>query len=149
MKSTFSRLLQTRKNILALYVKHEEKAFTIPTGFKNHLYWNLAHCVVTQQILCYRLSNNTMLVENEFVEKYKKGTVPTSEVVSALEVSKTKELLFTTLEQLEKDHQLGVFSNFNAYSTSYGLQLNSFEDAIQFNTIHEALHLGYMMAMVK
>ena len=149
MKSTFSRLLQTRKNILALYVKHEEKAFTIPTGFKNHLYWNLAHCVVTQQVLCYRLSNNTMLVKNEFVEKYKKGTVPTSEVISALEVSKTKELLFTTLEQLEKDHQLGVFSNFNAYSTSYGLQLNSFEDAIQFNTIHEALHLGYMMAMVK
>ena len=88
-------------------------------------------------------------MNNSFVEKYKKGTVPTSEVVSALEVSKTKELLFTTLERLEKDYQLGVFSNFNAYSTSYGLQLNSFEDAIQFNTIHEALHLGYMMAMVK
>ncbi len=149
MKSTFSRLLQTRKNILALYNKHEKRAFNIPTGFRNNLYWNLAHCVVTQQILCYSLSNNTMLVENEFVEKYKKGTFPTSEVVSALEVSKTKELLFTTLDQLEKDHRLGVFSNFNAYSTSYGLRLNNFEDAIQFNTIHEALHLGYMMAMVK
>ena len=149
MKSTFNRLRQTRKNLLAFYEKHEEKAFIISKGFKNNLYWNLAHCVVTQQILCYKLSDNAMLVENEFVEKYKKGTVPTSEVVSALQVSKTKELLFTTLEQLEKDYQLGLFSNFNAYSTSYGLQLNSFEDAIQFNNVHEALHLGYMMAMVK
>tara|TARA_B100000401_G_C52776194_1_gene705787 strand:+ start:1169 stop:1618 length:450 start_codon:yes stop_codon:yes gene_type:complete len=149
MKSTFYRLLQTRKNILALYEKHEDVAFTIPKGFKNHLYWNLAHCVVTQQILCYKLSNNDMLLENEFIDAYKKGTVPTSEVIPEFEVLKTKELLFTTLEQLEKDYQLGLFSNFNAYSTSYGLQLNNFEDAIQFNTIHEALHLGYMMAMVK
>ena len=90
-----------------------------------------------------------MRVKNEFVEKYKKGTIPTSEVVSARDVSKTKEMLFSTLGQLEEDYQLGLFSSFSAYSTSYGLNLNSFEDAIEFNNIHEALHLGYMMAMIK
>tara|TARA_Y100000589_G_C27085831_1_gene601701 strand:+ start:190 stop:639 length:450 start_codon:yes stop_codon:yes gene_type:complete len=149
MKNTFSRLLQTRKNILSLYDMHEDKAFNIPQGFKNNLYWNLAHCIATQQILCYQLSSNTMRVKNEFVEKYKKGTIPTSEVVSARDVSKTKEMLFSTLGQLEEDYQLGLFSSFSAYSTSYGLNLNSFEDAIEFNNIHEALHLGYMMAMIK
>jgi len=149
MKNTFSRLLQTRKNILSLYDMHEEKAFNIPKGFKNNLYWNLAHCIATQQILCYQLSSNTMRVKNEFVEKYKKGTIPTSEVVSARDVSKTKEMLFSTLGQLEEDYQLGLFSSFSTYSTSYGLNLNSFEDAIEFNNIHEALHLGYMMAMIK
>jgi hypothetical protein len=83
------------------------------------------------------------------VEKYKKGTVPSLEIVSPYEISKTKELLFTTIEQTKEDYRFGVFSSFKEYSTSYGISLNSFEDAIQFNNIHESLHLGYMMAMVK
>lgn len=149
MEKSFSCLAQTRQNILAIYEKHEEKAFVIPKGFKNHLFWNLAHCVVTQQILCYKLSGKPMLIDNNFVEKYKKGTVPSLEIVSPYEVSKTKELLFTTIEQIRADYRFGVFSSFKEYTTSYGISLNSFGDAIQFNNIHESLHLGYMMAMVK
>lgn len=149
MEKLFSYLAQTRQNILAIYEKHEEKAFVIPKGFKNHLFWNLAHCVVTQQILCYKLSRKPMLIDNNFVEKYKKGTVPSLEIVSPNEISKTKELLFTTIEQTKEDYRFGVFSSFEEYSTSYGISLTSFEDAIQFNNIHESLHLGYMMAMVK
>lgn len=149
MEKSFSYLAQTRQNILAIYEKHEEKAFVIPKGFKNHLFWNLAHCVVTQQILCYKLSGKPMLIDNNFVEKYKKGTVPSLEIVSPNEISKTKELLFTTIEQTKEDYRFGVFSSFEEYSTSYGISLTSFEDAIQFNNIHESLHLGYMMAMVK
>ena len=149
MEKSFSYLVQTRQNILAIYEKHEEKAFVIPKGFKNHLFWNLAHCVVTQQILCYKLCGKPMLINNNFVEKYKKGTVPSLEIVSPNEISKTKELLFTTIEQTKEDYRLGVFSSFEEYSTSYGISLTSFEDAIQFNNIHESLHFGYMMAMVK
>ena len=111
MEKSFSCLAQTRQNILAIYEKHEKKAFVIPKGFKNHLYWNLAHCVVTQQILCYKLSGNSMLIDNNFIEKYKKGTVPSSEIVSPDEISKTKELLFTTIEQTKEDYRFGVFSS--------------------------------------
>ena len=149
MKNTFNRLLQTRKNILNVYEKYEESAFQIPIGFQNNLYWNLAHCIATQQILCYKLSNNPMFLENHFIDKYKKGTVPTADFITDLEVKRTKENLFVTLDQLEKDYESGLFINYNAYSTSYGLNLKSIEDAIEFNTIHEGLHLGYMMAMVK
>lgn len=149
MEKSFIYLHQTRQNILSLYEKHEEKAFFIPKGFRNHLFWNLAHCIVTQQILCYKLSGNPMLIDNEFVEKYKKGTFPSLELVSQTEVSKTKELLFTTIELMREDYRLGLFSDFKEYPTSYGIKLTSFDDAIRFNNIHESLHLGYMMALVK
>ncbi len=149
MESLFNSLAQTRRNILAVYEKSEEKAFFIPKGFKNHLFWNLAHCIVTQQILCYKLTGNSLLIGNHFVEEYKKGTFPSQDIVSPNEILKTKELLFTTVEKLKEDYRLGLFSDFKEYSTSYGINLISFKDAIQFNIIHESLHLGYMMAMVK
>ncbi|MCB0460976.1 MAG: DinB family protein, partial [Flavobacteriaceae bacterium] len=28
----------------------------IPQGFKNNIAWNVAHLLVTQQLLCYKLS---------------------------------------------------------------------------------------------
>ncbi|RZL12338.1 MAG: DinB family protein, partial [Pedobacter sp.] len=35
----------------------------IPVGFKNNLAWQLGHVVVSQQILCYRLSGNKFVIE--------------------------------------------------------------------------------------
>jgi predicted ribosome quality control (RQC) complex YloA/Tae2 family protein len=35
---------------------------------------------------------------------------------------------------------------FQPYETSYGLKLNTIEEAIRFNNVHEAMHLGYMMS---
>jgi hypothetical protein len=149
MEKIFSLLKQTRFNILKLYEKHEKRGFIIPNGFKNNLYWNLSHCIATQQILCYKLSGKPMHVNDDFIENYKKGTVPTDKTITLEEILNTKELLIETNRQLVEDYNLGFFSNFKSYSTSYGINLYSIEDAIQFNTIHEGLHLGYMMAMVK
>ena len=30
-----------------------EQLALIPEGFHNNVLWNIAHCVVTQQLLCY------------------------------------------------------------------------------------------------
>ncbi len=43
----------------------------IPPGFSNNLIWNIAHVVVTQQILVYKLSGLPMLISDELVEKCK------------------------------------------------------------------------------
>jgi len=32
-----------------------EQLNKIPEGFNNNLIWNIAHCVVTQQLLCYKV----------------------------------------------------------------------------------------------
>ncbi|MEW7279574.1 DinB family protein [Aquimarina sp. 2201CG1-2-11] len=120
----------------------------VPEGFKNNLIWNIAHIVVTQQLLAYKLSGLPMMVDDEMVDKYRKGTQAEGEV-TAEEVAKVKELLFTTLDQTEKDIAKGIFENYNAYETSTGFVLKSLEDAIHFNNFHEGIHLGYILALKK
>lgn len=149
METAIQHLRQTRQNLLNFFEKHEGKAHVIPNGFNNSLYWNFAHCIVTQQLLIYKLSGNDMIVDDEIVEKYRKGSKPNNEVPSIIEVGKIKDLALTAVDQLEKDYNAGLFGNYNEYPTSYGVTLKSVEDAIAFNNVHEGLHFGYMMAMVK
>jgi hypothetical protein len=40
-------------------------------GYSNNLIWNIAHIIVVQQMLVYKLSI-TMMISDEMVEKYKK-----------------------------------------------------------------------------
>jgi|TARA_B100000795_G_C22743686_1_gene416444 hypothetical protein len=149
MKTTFNNLLQTRENILKILEDNAGKEHIIPKGFNNSLYWNAAHCVVTQQLLCYKLSGNKIIIDDELVDLYKKGTKPLDTLPNIIEIGKVKDLLATSIEQMEKDYNEGLLKDYNAYPTSYGITLKTISDAILFNSIHEALHLGYMMAMVK
>lgn len=149
MKTVIAQLRQTRENMMAFFEKNEDKAHIVPSGFNNSLYWNFAHCVVTQQLLHYKLSGNDMIVEQEIVEKYRKGTKFSGEIPSSIEVGRIKDLALTAIDALEKDYANGLFKSYNDYPTSFKVTLSSIEDALTFNLIHEGLHLGYMMAMVK
>ena len=52
-----------------------EQLNTVPKGFKNSIFWNIAHTVVTQQLLTYGLSGQPLLIQDQLVAHYKKGTV--------------------------------------------------------------------------
>lgn len=125
-----------------------EQLNTVPKGFNNNLIWNIAHVIVTQQLLMYKLSGLSMQVTDEMVEKYKKGT-KTEGDVSQEEVDLIKKLLLTTLNQTEKDLKDQIFKNFTEYPTSTGFVLRSIEDALHFNNFHEGIHLGYVLALRK
>lgn len=125
-----------------------EQLNAIPKGFSNNLIWNIAHIVVTQQILVYKLSGLQPMVSVELIEKYKKGTQPEGEV-SAEEILQIKELLNSTLIQTQKDYQVGVFKDFQEYPTSSGYILRNVEDALAYNLFHEGIHLGVIMAIKK
>lgn len=120
----------------------------VPDGFKNNLIWNIAHVVVTQQLLVYKLSGLPMMIDDKMVESYRKGTKTEGEV-SQEDVDKVKELLFATLDQTKKDLEANVFKNYTEYPTSTGFVLKSLEDAINFNNFHEGIHLGYILALKK
>ena len=141
-------LIKSRLNLVALLEKHESKINTVPKNYNNSLFWNAAHCLVTMQLLCYKLSGVQMLVSDELVDLYRKGTkVELGE--NKVSLKDLKEDLINTAEQLKVDYEKGLFKSYDQYETSYGVQLNSIDDAISFNNIHEGLHIGYMLSMVK
>ena len=42
-----------------------EELNKVPTGFSNNIIWNIAHTIVTQQLLIYQLSALPMMVSDD------------------------------------------------------------------------------------
>ncbi len=120
----------------------------IPEGFRNNIWWNMAHVVATQQILVYTLSGQPVRIPLDFVDKFKKGTVPDG-TATLEEIGTVKEFLFQTLEWTREDYANGLFKNFRPYTTSVDVALNKVEDTFAFNAYHEGIHLGTIRALQK
>lgn len=149
MNKEFEYLKNTRENIIKIIAPLTiDQLNTIPSGFRNNIAWNVGHLIVSQQNLLYSLSKVEPICPQEFIIKYKRGTFPENPIFESGKLE-----LIQYLEQLpdkvRKDYDSGKFTTYIPFKTHYGTQLNSIEDAIIFNNIHEALHLGYIMAMVK
>jgi len=149
MEKIFDILLKNR-TILHNFLENtsEEDLFKIPEGFNNNIWWNIAHVVVTPQMLMYKLSGLDFTIEEELINSYKKGTFPNG-IPSQEERDKIATYLFSTVEQIQKDYEVGKFKTFQEYMTTPKIGLSSPEDALSFNVFHEGLHLGAILALKK
>ena len=120
----------------------------IPEGFKNNIAWNVAHLVVTQQLLNYKMSGLNCLCPDDLIEAHKKGTSPTK-IFTEEEFDEVKELLMGLPDTLEEDFNAGIFEDFTEYTTSTGFVLDSIETAIVFNNFHEGIHYGIIRSIKK
>merc|ERR1712194_272502 len=99
------------------------------------------------QLLVYHFSGLPMHVSQKWIDMYRKGTFAQQE--GNITIPELKKLMNSTVNQLHLDLKNDIFLAYKSYTTSFGITLNSAEEAISFNNIHEGLHLGYMMAMIK
>lgn len=149
MKNQLELTLQSRKNLHAVLTSMDtESLLKIPEGFRNNVWWNIAHVVVTQQILVYKFGGVQMRVPEEMVTKFMKGTVPDGTATDQ-EIKSVADLLIDTIEWTKQDFDAGLFKGYKAYKTSAGFQLNSLEDAISFNLYHEGLHMAAIISLRK
>lgn len=149
MKIQFDVLKKSRELVLKeLEGLTMEQIHEIPEGFKNNIAWNVAHLVVTQQLLHYKLSGLNCLCPEELIEAYKKGTAPTK-VFTVEEFNEVKDLLIGLPDTLEEDFNAGIFGKYNEYPTSTGFVINSIETAISFNNFHEGIHYGIIRSIKK
>ncbi|MDV7137849.1 DinB family protein [Maribacter sp. TH_r10] len=149
MERLFNITLQNRKALYSVLTKTpKELLLKIPNGYRNNIWWNIAHVVVTQQLLVYKLSGVDMKIPLELVDKFKKGSVPDGTATDD-EIDMIKGFLFSTIEWAQEDYENGVFKDFVVYETSAKVTLNNVEDAIAFNLFHEGLHLGVVLSLKK
>lgn len=149
MEKLFNITIENRK-ILYKFLTNtpREQLLNIPVGFRNNIWWNIAHVVVTQQILVYKLAGLPMKISDVLVEKFKKGSVPDG-TASDEEIELMTGFLFSTIEWMQEDYENGLFKDYNEYTTSVNITLSRVEDAIAFNVFHEGLHLGSILALLK
>jgi hypothetical protein len=94
------------------------------------------------------LAGKEMHIKDEIVDNYRKGSKPT-ESVSEKEIADFKKVSLELVTKMESDLESETDLKYTTYTTSFNVTLNSIEDAIKFNNVHEGLHLGYAMAMKK
>ena len=149
MKIQFDVLRKSRDLVLkGLEGLTLEQLHAIPEGFKNNIAWNVAHIVVTQQLLHYKLSGLNCLCPEELIESHKKGTAPTKNFTEE-EFDEVKDLLIGLPDTLQEDFEAGIFENYNEYPTSTGYVVTSIESAISFNNFHEGIHYGIIRSLIK
>ena len=143
-------ITRTSRKILAQILKSYtlDQLNKIPEGYNNNLIWNIAHVIVVQQMLVYKLSGLPMMISDEMVEQYKKGTKP-EHIATQAEVDKIQIALEETINQTEIDLENKIFINYQEYPTSAGIVLKSAEEAMAFNDFHEGLHIGIIMSIRK
>ncbi len=123
-----------------------EQLNKIPAGFNNNIIWNVTHLIAAQQGVCYVRAGLKPVVEEKYFINYKSETKP-GEALDSNEIEKIKALLLTSLDQLEADLEKNIFTNYTAWATRYGAEMNNINDALNFLPFHEGLHMGYVMAL--
>ena len=147
MNMTHNLTLKNRVLLSKLLEKFSlDQLNTVPKGYRNSIFWNVAHTIVTQQLLVYGLSNVPLLVDPDLVKTYRKDTKTVREATPD-ELTLVKSLLLSTIEQTQTDYDNGVFKNYTPYTTSINETLSTVDEAISFNAFHEGIHLGYILAM--
>ena len=148
-KFEFEVLNAIRNKFLKLLDEHtEEQLLTVPEGFNNNILWQIGHCVVSQQRLLYLRSGLEMNVSETYMNNFKIGTSPAlwTKDVSVLEV---KDSLFPTIQKFEKDWEAGIFVDYEVVQTSLGVSLNNVQEAFAFSNVHEAIHYGNALAILR
>ena len=120
----------------------------VPDGFNNNIIWNIAHVIVTQQLLVYNLSGLPTIVSKEMIDSFRKGTRPLRDLNQA-EVDAISNLLFSTIEKTKDDYDSKLFQTYNQYTVTTKNTISNVEEAIEFNNFHEGIHLGYILALRK
>ena len=147
MDFAFDTTLKSRKFLKDLLENLTlEQLNKVPEGFNNNIIWNVAHTIVTQQLLVYKLSAMPMIVSDDLVEMYRKGTKVERDVTQA-EVDLIKGLLFSTIEKTKEDYENRIFRTYHEYTVTTKSTLTNVDEAIAFNNFHEGIHLGYVLAL--
>ena len=125
----------------------DEQLLKIPEGFNNNILWNLGHMVSSHQGILYRRQGLDGYVSSDFVENFKNGSSP-KDWESTPDINEVKRLATELPEKFDKDVEAGVFEDFKAWDLM-GNEISSVTDAETFNTFHEGLHYGTILALRK
>lgn len=149
MDKLFETSIFTRKSLLkVMETRSYEELVKIPHSFRNSIFWNIAHLLVTQQLLCYRLSGLDLTIDEEMVNKYGKGAIATAKV-SIEDIDYVRANLLISMDRLKEDYENGKFKSYKPYMTSTNIELCDIEDALTFSNFHDGIHLGVVLSIMK
>ncbi len=126
-----------------------EQWLAIPDGFENNIAWNVGHVIVAQMGLIYRpcgIRLDGLLPGMSGM--YRPGTSP-ADWTEQPDIDALKQSLKATSKAMQADYSAGVFDSvdYSGMTTAAGAELTTLMQGVSFNSFHEGLHLGTIMAL--
>jgi hypothetical protein len=147
MNKAILTLLKTRLYLLDIIKDlSPEQLNKIPAGFNNNIIWHIGHMISSQQSMCYTRSGLPLVVDDKYYTPYRPGTKPDG-LIDDKEIVKIKELIISTIEQLDKDYSSGIFINYETFQNRYGVDLPDVTAVLDFLSYHDGLHAGFITAL--
>ena len=148
-RSALALHLKARENIAGLLAPFTlAQLNTVPAGFNNNLIWNAGHVIATCELLTYGLAGKPTPSDRAFIDRYRKGTRPEAPAGQA-EADRIVAGLNGGHRQLAEAIENEDWGGFKRYATSFGVTVGTLGEALSFNNLHEAMHLGTMIALRK
>lgn len=149
MKKELQLIRYVRLSILKLTEGlSAEQMNHIPEKMSNNLIWNIGHLVFTQQMLCYKLGGLVPTIDLEYFSAFAPDTVP-QRIYNEADIDKIKLAFTEAFEQLATDVTENKLNGYVAWSLPTGIAIDTIEDAMATNAIHEGRHFGVAISLAK
>ena len=125
----------------------EDQLLYIPEGLKNNILWNFGHMIASHQGICYRAQKLEGYVSKDFMGNFKNGSSP-ADWSDTPDIDQVKELALGLVDLYQEDIKAGIFDTYTSWQIM-GHDINSREQADNFNIFHEGLHYGVILTMRK
>ncbi|WP_110932972.1 DinB family protein [Paenibacillus bouchesdurhonensis] len=121
----------------------EEQADLIPSGFRNHIRWNLGHIALVQDAFAFQLTGRSSMIPAQHKVFFANGTSPENWTEGAPKLAEIIEIL----EQQPKQIISQLSGNLDEkvskpYKTSSGFTLETVEGFLNFSLYHEGMHFS-------
>ncbi len=142
--------LESARHVVWNLVKNlsDDELLKIPKTHSNNILWHIGHLAYTQQKLSRGLCHLDLYLPGHFAEFYGKGTSP-KEWPESPDIFSVKESFQQVYKSTAQDYAEGAFREFSPLTTGLGIQLTTIEEAISFNNLHEGMHGGIIMGMIR
>ena len=124
----------------------DEKMLEVPEGAVNNVLWNLGHIVHAHDRFTYGACDVESDVPASYTDLFKGGTSP-SDWDEPPSIEEVMGHIKNATDKTYSDYAAGKFDNYNAFELAPSLTIRNIDEALQFNCLHEGVHIGIILSL--
>jgi len=117
-----------------------------PSGWNNNILWNIGHVITDQCNMIYLPCGLPSPLPAEYNALFDPGTSPAG-WHTVPNASKALECASNLQTQIQTDMRGNRFETYSPMKLDDGVVLSNVEEAVSHCNLHEAIHLGVIMAL--
>lgn len=125
----------------------KDQMLAVPDGAENNILWNVGHIVLTNYRLLYRPSGATVPVPSTWDAWFLPGTSPADWGATPPSTDDVLKEFHAQNDRIQADYAAGLLKTYKPFTLKSGSALNSLEEGLAFNLMHEGIHIGAIIAL--